>query len=141
MTERLTFDHTREWLSEIKEHTEDDIVIMLIGNKYDLIQEDPGSRVVSENEAITYARSNGLLYNETSAKTGYNIKEVFESLVESKKFQQILVICIEIYEKQKEKKFNKEEEEEEALKVNLENAFRNPENGKTPNTNQKACCG
>lgn len=84
LTDAMTFEHTRDWLSEIHEHTEDDIIVMLIGNKYDLVLENPAQRAVSEEEAINFATVNGLLYNETSAKTGHNVKEAFESLVECK---------------------------------------------------------
>lgn len=37
LTDGITFEHTQEWLNEIHEHTEDDIVIMLVGNKCDLV--------------------------------------------------------------------------------------------------------
>eukprot|EP00330_Aristerostoma_sp_ATCC50986_P011466 CAMPEP_0114588814 /NCGR_PEP_ID=MMETSP0125-20121206/11429_1 /TAXON_ID=485358 ORGANISM="Aristerostoma sp., Strain ATCC 50986" /NCGR_SAMPLE_ID=MMETSP0125 /ASSEMBLY_ACC=CAM_ASM_000245 /LENGTH=128 /DNA_ID=CAMNT_0001785411 /DNA_START=308 /DNA_END=694 /DNA_ORIENTATION=+ len=37
LTDQVTFEHTQDWLNEIHEHTEDDIVIMLVGNKVDLV--------------------------------------------------------------------------------------------------------
>jgi len=83
LTDQVTFNNTKEWLYEIHEHTEGDIVIMLVGNKYDLTIENNGSRAVSEQDAQKFATENGLLYSETSAKTGYNVKEAFEALVES----------------------------------------------------------
>lgn len=83
LTDKLTFDHTADWLCEIQEHTGDDIVIMLVGNKQDLVQENPSLRKVSREDAEAYAKKYGLLYSETSAKTGYNVKEAFERLVES----------------------------------------------------------
>ena len=83
ITDQITFNHTRDWLNEIQEHTEDDIVVMLVGNKLDLTLENPASRVISEHEARDFAAKNGLLYSETSAKTGQNVKEAFETLVES----------------------------------------------------------
>jgi len=38
------------WLNLIHEHTEEGIVVMLIGNKYDLVKDDPSKRAVSRQE-------------------------------------------------------------------------------------------
>jgi Ras family. len=59
---------------------------MLIGNKADLVEEDPSLRKVTIEEATDFARKYNLLFMETSAKTGHNVKEAFESLVESKQY-------------------------------------------------------
>lgn len=82
--DKTTFQNTADWLKEIYDHTEEGIVIMLIGNKYDLVLENPSVRKVSTEEAIGFVKKYRLLYMETSAKTGYNVKEAFETLVESK---------------------------------------------------------
>jgi small GTP-binding protein len=83
ITDRQTFEDTADWLREIHDHTEQGIVIMLIGNKSDLVEEDPTARKVSIEEATEFAKKYNLLFMETSAKTGNNVKEAFESLVES----------------------------------------------------------
>ena len=72
------------WLEEIEDHAEKDTIVMAIGNKYDLVKDNPDDRQVTTAEAEDFARKVGILYNETSAKTGYNVKEAFESLIESK---------------------------------------------------------
>ena len=84
LTDKTTFQNTANWLREIHDHTEEGIVIMLIGNKYDLVLENPSVRQVSIEEATNFVKKYQLLYMETSAKTGYNVKEAFETLVESK---------------------------------------------------------
>jgi len=56
---------------------------MLIGNKYDLVAENPEVRRVSREEAEKFAKTYSLNYMETSAKTGFNVKESFEFLVET----------------------------------------------------------
>ena len=62
------------WLKELKTHANPDIKVFLIGNKIDL--ED--TRVVSTEEAKKYQNDYELnLYMETSAKTGFNAKEIF----------------------------------------------------------------
>mgnify|MGYP003577125627 CR=1 FL=1 len=83
LTDKTSFENAADWLREIHDHTEEGIVIMLIGNKYDLVLEDPSARKVSTEEATNFVKKYHLLYMETSAKTGYNVKEAFETLVES----------------------------------------------------------
>mmetsp|Transcript_25240 Transcript_25240/g.43120 ORF Transcript_25240/g.43120 Transcript_25240/m.43120 type:complete len:103 (+) Transcript_25240:374-682(+) len=48
-------------------------VIMLIGNKSDL----SGQRDVQYDEAKKFSDENGLIFMETSAKTGENVEEAF----------------------------------------------------------------
>ena len=62
------------WLKELKTHSNPDIKIFLIGNKIDLAD----SRKVTEEEAIKFKDDYMLnLYMETSAKTGFNAREIF----------------------------------------------------------------
>ena len=49
-----------------------DMVIMLIGNKCDL----DARRQVSTEEGERFAKENGLIFMETSAKTAFNVEEV-----------------------------------------------------------------
>ena len=44
LTDRHSFDNVLDWLNLIYEHTEEGIIVMLIGNKYDLIEGDPKSQ-------------------------------------------------------------------------------------------------
>ena len=50
-------------------------IIYLVGNKIDL-----DDRQVTNEEAVTYAGLKNIKYFETSAKTGFGIKEVFNQL-------------------------------------------------------------
>ena len=62
------------WLKELKTHSNPDIKIFLIGNKIDLAD----SRKVTEEEATKFKDDYMLnLYMETSAKTGFNAREIF----------------------------------------------------------------
>jgi hypothetical protein len=47
--------------------------MMLIGNKLDMAKQ----REVSFEEAEAFAKDNGLIYLEVSAKTGHNVEEAF----------------------------------------------------------------
>ena len=70
---RESFLHINQWLKEIKIHSHPDVKIILIGNKSDLTD-----RKVTYEEAQKFKDENQLLYfEETSAKTGLNAKEVF----------------------------------------------------------------
>ena len=44
ITKEQTFKNIEKWISEVKEHAEPDIVLMLVGNKLDICQRDPGER-------------------------------------------------------------------------------------------------
>ena len=62
------------WLKELKTHSNPDIKVFLIGNKIDLAD----SRKVTPEEARKFKDDYMLnLYKETSAKTGFNAKEIF----------------------------------------------------------------
>lgn len=66
------------WLNELKDLADEHLVIILVGNKSDLNHR----RVISYEEASSFAASNGFLYMECSAKTGSNVSEVFTKACE-----------------------------------------------------------
>jgi Ras-related protein Rab-2A len=69
-----SFVHINQWLKEVKIQSHPDIKIILIGNKCDLNEE----REVTYEEANNFKEENQVVYfEETSAKTGINAKEVF----------------------------------------------------------------
>ena len=95
-----SFLHINQWLKEIKVQSHPDVKIILIGNKQDL--ED--KRAVSKEDAQTYADENQFAYfEETSAKSGYNAKEIFNKAAE---------ILYEEHNKYKFRSKNEEKEEE-----------------------------
>ena len=74
-----SFEHTNSWLTELKNQANPEVRIFLVGNKADLEQ----NRTVSKAEGEKYKMEHNLdLFMETSAKTGYNAKNV---LVEAAK--------------------------------------------------------
>jgi small GTP-binding protein len=71
---RESFLHINQWLKEVRIQSHPDVKIILIGNKQDLDDE----RTVTYEEAQKFKEENQILYfEETSAKTGINSKEVF----------------------------------------------------------------
>ena len=73
---KKSFELINDWLNTISSSC--DIsrkVIFLVGNKIDIKE-----REVSNEEAVTYAKTKNLSYHETSAKTGFGVKDTFKKL-------------------------------------------------------------
>uniref|UniRef100_A0A7S4IJK5 Uncharacterized protein n=1 Tax=Vannella robusta TaxID=1487602 RepID=A0A7S4IJK5_9EUKA len=78
VNDRASFENVDEWLNEAQLYAvKCDPVILLIGNKI-----DKPDRSVTKQEATEYARSKGMVYIETSAKTKVGIQQTFEELVQ-----------------------------------------------------------
>ena len=68
-----SFTHVENWLNDLKSQANEDVRIFLVGNKADLEE----NRKVSKAEGEKYKTENNLdMFMETSAKTGYNAKNV-----------------------------------------------------------------
>jgi len=65
------------WKSELQDQGDPDLLMMLVGNKSDL----EGKRKVSRTEGVQYAGRHGMLFEETSAKTGSNVQKAFTDLL------------------------------------------------------------
>ena len=80
VTRPETFAHLNAWLSEIEMYAPNGgkhVVKLLVGNKSDL----EADRAVSTKEGEEWARSKGMLFLESSAKSGEAVKSVFEEVV------------------------------------------------------------
>ncbi|KAF4555497.1 Ras-like protein 12 [Elsinoe fawcettii] len=101
LTKKSSLTKARHWVAELQRQASPGIVIGFVGNKADLCAEGnedvPGdeegeegetaqegqegdARRVSTKEAKAYADEEGLLFFETSAKTGLNVNEVFTAI-------------------------------------------------------------
>ena len=84
-----SFESVKKWINEIKEHSNPDIKLFLVGNKIDL--EDKGERKVTKEVGEQFSKDNLFsFFLETSAKNSINTEVLFN------KAAQIL------YEKHKE---------------------------------------
>ncbi|EAS01301.2 small guanosine triphosphatase family Ras family protein (macronuclear) [Tetrahymena thermophila SB210] len=82
ITKEKTYNSIMKWMEDLKYLADPDIVIMLVGNKLDLVTKTQENRKVSIAEAQQFALDNKLIFKETSAVLGTNIKEVFEQLLQ-----------------------------------------------------------
>ncbi|KAL2123941.1 hypothetical protein VTJ04DRAFT_306 [Mycothermus thermophilus] len=99
LTKPTSLIKAKHWVAELQRQASPGIVIALVGNKLDLTNDGAGSgagaegagsdaaaedagdaRKVTTEEAKEYADEEGLLFFETSAKTGYNVTEVFTAI-------------------------------------------------------------
>lgn len=69
MTRRETFLHLISWLEDVKQHGNESIKTILVANKSDMAEQ----RQITTEEGQDFAKKYGLLYLETSAKTGSNV--------------------------------------------------------------------
>jgi len=86
LTKAATLQKAKHWVSELRRQANPNIVIALVGNKLDLCIDgaEEDRRMVSKEEAQSYAEEDGndLLFLETSAKSGVNVRAVFEAIAE-----------------------------------------------------------
>ncbi|KAG4221736.1 hypothetical protein PC116_g29788 [Phytophthora cactorum] len=95
LTKPTSLIKAKHWVAELQRQASPGIVIALVGNKLDLTndsesgqaesegadgEESGDARKISTEEAKTYAEEEGLLFFETSAKTGHNVSEVFTAI-------------------------------------------------------------
>jgi len=73
ITSKQSFERAKAWVAELQQSGSSDMVVALTGNKADLSSQ----RDVEEEEAKKYATDNGLLFLETSAKSNFNVTELF----------------------------------------------------------------
>ena len=73
ITNKESFEHVLNWIQDIKDQSPKTVLIVLVGNKIDLEE----NRAVSYDEGSEFAIKNGLIFEETSAKTGQGIEEIF----------------------------------------------------------------
>jgi len=76
VTSIISFNHVRDWLSEIEEYAHADVIIMLVANKVDKINDRVVTREMGEKLATEY----DVTYMETSAKSGLNVEFCFKAI-------------------------------------------------------------
>ncbi|KAK4484535.1 hypothetical protein RD792_007119 [Penstemon davidsonii] len=77
VTRRPTFENVLRWLKELRDHTDPNIVIMLIGNKADLRH----LVTVSTEDGRDLAERESLFFMETSALESTNVDNAFTEVL------------------------------------------------------------
>jgi GTPase SAR1 family protein len=71
-----TFNGAKRWVAELRSKADANVVIALAGNK-----SDAGfCKGLSAEACAEYANSTGVLFMETSAKTGAKVRDVFNAI-------------------------------------------------------------
>ncbi|KAF8366011.1 rab-11.1 [Pristionchus pacificus] len=77
IAKHVTYENVERWLKELRDHADQNIVIMLVGNKSDLRH----LRAVPTDEAKLYAEKNTLSFIETSALDSTNVEAAFTNIL------------------------------------------------------------
>ncbi|KAF7265804.1 ras-related protein Rab6-like [Rhynchophorus ferrugineus] len=79
ITNALSFEQTIKWIDDVKSERGSNVLIILVGNKVDL----ESLREVTIEEGQKLAKKLNIPFIETSAKCGYNIKQLFARIGDS----------------------------------------------------------
>ncbi|ERM99352.1 hypothetical protein AMTRI_Chr08g206010 [Amborella trichopoda] len=77
VTRHITFENVERWLKELRNHTDANIVIMLMGNKADVRH----LRAVSTEEGKAFAERESTYFMETSAMESTNVENAFTEVL------------------------------------------------------------
>lgn len=90
INDRKSFEDVDEWIDGVRKNANSDIILFLIGNKYDVDEEE---RQVTYEEGEELKNKLGFSYFcEISAKTGFNTKEIFIEAIKVlyKKYKELM---------------------------------------------------
>jgi Ras-related protein Rab-6A len=74
--DRASFLNTSKWIEDVRNERGNDVIVVLVGNKTDLSEK----RQVSVEEGEDRASKESIMFIESSAKAGFNIKALFRKL-------------------------------------------------------------
>ncbi|XP_058772600.1 ras-related protein RABA1f-like [Vicia villosa] len=77
VTRHVTFENVERWLKQLRDHTDDNIVVMLVGNKADLRH----LRAVSTKDSTAFAEQEHTFFMETSAFESLNVESAFTEVL------------------------------------------------------------
>ncbi|KAF2143822.1 uncharacterized protein K452DRAFT_247273 [Aplosporella prunicola CBS 121167] len=79
ISNRKSFENTRKWVDDVRGERGNDVIIVLVGNKTDLNDKREVTTAQGEDEA----KKNNLMFIETSAKVGHNVKTLFRRIAQA----------------------------------------------------------
>ncbi|KAJ3227244.1 hypothetical protein HK099_002937 [Clydaea vesicula] len=79
ITNRNSFMNTTKWVDDVRAERGNDVIIVLVGNKTDLNEK----RQVTTEDGEKKAKEFNVMFIETSAKAGYNVKALFRRIAQA----------------------------------------------------------
>ncbi|KAJ9055713.1 GTPase Ryh1 [Entomophthora muscae] len=79
ITNKTSFLNTAKWIDDVRSERGNDVIIVLVGNKTDL--REKGEVTIEEGEAK--AKEYNVMFMETSAKVGHNVKALFRKIAQA----------------------------------------------------------
>lgn len=79
ITNRQSFLSTSKWIDDVRSERGNDVMVVLVGNKADLSDK----RQVTLEEATAKSQQLNIMFMETSAKAGHNVKSLFKKIAMS----------------------------------------------------------
>ncbi|THX05785.1 ras-domain-containing protein [Aureobasidium pullulans] len=79
ITSAKSFQQTRKWVDDVRGERGSDVIIVLVGNKTDLNDK----REVTTQQGEEEAKKHNLMFIETSAKVGHNVKPLFKRIAQA----------------------------------------------------------
>ena len=79
ISDTKTFENTRKWVDDVRGERGNDVIVVLVGNKTDLNDK----RQVTPEQGEEEAKKNSLMFIETSAKVGHNVKGLFRMIAQA----------------------------------------------------------
>ncbi|GAA5822666.1 hypothetical protein JCM11251_004333 [Rhodosporidiobolus azoricus] len=79
ITNRTSFMNTSKWVDDVRSERGNDVIIVLVGNKTDL----GDKRQVTTDEAEQKSKELNVMFIETSAKAGHNVKTLFRKIAQA----------------------------------------------------------
>ncbi|KAG0171093.1 hypothetical protein DFQ30_001520 [Apophysomyces sp. BC1015] len=76
---RESFLNTTKWIDDVRAERGPEVIVVLVGNKSDLSDK----REVTVEDGEKRAKELNIMFIETSAKAGYNVKTLFKRLAQA----------------------------------------------------------
>jgi Ras-related protein Rab-6A len=88
---RISFQNTTKWIDDVRAERGNDVIIVLVGNKTDLNDKRYFSilcfevmrRQVTTEEGERRSKEYKIMFIETSAKAGHNVKTLFKRIAQA----------------------------------------------------------
>ncbi|CDH59446.1 ras small monomeric gtpase [Lichtheimia corymbifera JMRC:FSU:9682] len=79
ISSRNSFSNTEKWIADVRAERGNEVIIVLVGNKTDLNDK----RTVTLEEGEKKAKELNVMFIETSAKAGHNVKTLFRRIAQA----------------------------------------------------------